>query len=70
MSNIRVATSALTKTIYAGKLNKKGDSFLTGKTDVTSDVLKSIIDYIGIDKTHVVCISGKPIYEISVKKVG
>jgi len=70
MSNIRVATSALTKTIYAGKLNKKGDSFLTGKTDVTSDVLKSIIDYVGIDETHVVSISDKPIYEISVKKVG
>ena len=70
MSNIRVATSALTKTIYAGELNKKGDSFLTGKTDVTSDVLKSIIEYIGIDKTHVVCSSGKSIYEISVKKVG
>ena len=70
MSNIRIATSALTKTIYAGKLNKKGDSFLTGKTDVTSDVLKSIIDYVGIDKIHVVSISGKPIYEISIKKVG
>lgn len=69
MNNIRVATSALTKTIYAGKLNKKGDSFLACKTDVTSDVLKSIIDYVGIDETHVVSISGKPIYEISVKKV-
>ena len=37
---------------------------------MTSDVLKSIIDYVGIDETHVVSISDKPIYEISVKKVG
>ncbi len=70
MSEIRVATAVISKIIYAGKLNKKGTAFLANKTDVTSDVLKSIIEYVGTDDVHVVKVGGKPMYEISVTKIG
>ena len=70
MNGIRIATSAITKTIYAGKINKKGDCFLTGKVDVTSDVLKSIIDYVGVNETYIVNINGCPTYEIFINKIG
>ena len=67
---IRVATAIVSKTIYAGKLNKKNTAFLANKTDVTSDVLKAIIEYVGTDNTHIVKVGGKPIYEIAVTKIG
>lgn len=69
MSDIRVATAMISKKIYAGKLNKKGDAFLSNKTDVTGDVLKAIIEYVGTDDIHVVKVNGKPMYEISITKV-
>lgn len=41
---MRIATSPLTGRIYCGRLNKKGNAFLDGKEDVTSDVLAALID--------------------------
>lgn len=70
MKNIRVATSILTKTIYAGKINKEGTYFLSDKkVDVTSDVLKAVIDYIGVNNTHTVSSDDQPLFEISVTKI-
>ena len=40
----RIATSPLTGRIYMGKVNRTGDSFLGQKTDVTSDVLRAVIE--------------------------
>ena len=40
----RIATAALTGRIYMGRANKSGTAFLDGKQDVTSDVLKAVID--------------------------
>lgn len=40
----RIASAALTGRIYMGRINKAGDAFAGQKTDVTSDVLKAIID--------------------------
>jgi hypothetical protein len=39
-----IATSALTGRIFSGKVNKRGDAFVGQKTDVTSEVLKAVID--------------------------
>jgi hypothetical protein len=39
-----IATSALTGRIFSGKVNKQGDAFVGQKTDVTSEVLKAVID--------------------------
>lgn len=41
---LRIATAALTGRIYMGQTNKSGTAFSGQKTDVTSDVLKAVID--------------------------
>lgn len=63
---IRLATSALSKTIYAGHPNKAGNGLREPRYDVTSDALKAVIDKIGPGNTTVVEIDGVPTYEISV----
>lgn len=40
----RIATSALTGRIFEGKVDSKGLHFVGQKKDVTSDVLKAVID--------------------------
>ena len=40
----RIATSPMTGRIYMGRLNKKGNAFLDGKEDATSDVLRAVIE--------------------------
>jgi hypothetical protein len=66
---IRIATAALTKRIFAGKVNKSGTAFTGNKQDVTSDVLKAIIDKIGVGNTKSVIVDGAPKYEITVREV-
>lgn len=39
-----IATSPLTGRIYSGRTNKGGTAFVGEKKDVTSEVLKAIID--------------------------
>jgi len=49
MSNpIRVATAALSGQIFAGRSTKNGLGFKEPRYDVTSDVLKAVVDKIGI----------------------
>ena len=40
----RIATSPLTGRIHLGRVNKYGTAFVGEKQDVTSDVLKAVID--------------------------
>lgn len=40
----RIACSPLTGRIFSGRINKAGTAFLDGKVDVTSDVLKAVVD--------------------------
>lgn len=40
----RIATSPLTGRIYMGRVNRQGNAFVGQKSDVTSDVMKAIID--------------------------
>lgn len=68
-SPIRVACSALTKTIFAGRITADGLAFRDGKVDVTSDVLKAVIEFVGTGKTATVFMDGKPTYEIEVRRV-
>lgn len=67
--DITIACAALSGRIYAGKLNKSRTAFLDGKQDVTSDVLKAVIDKVGFGQPHVVTANGIPEYEITVKKI-
>lgn len=64
-----IACAALSKRIYAGRLNKARTAFTDGKQDVTSDVLKAVIDKVGVGNTETVTVDGKPRYEIEVREV-
>lgn len=47
-SPIRVATAALSGRIFAGRATKDGMGFKEPRYDVTSDVLKAVVDHIGM----------------------
>lgn len=64
---IRIATAALSRRIFAGRLNKAGDALLC-RVDVTIDVLKAIIDKIGEGNTEVITENGVPVWEIEVRR--
>lgn len=66
-SGIRVAKSAMTDRIFAGRVLKDGMTWGAGKTDVTSDVLKAVVDLITPGHTLTVSVNGQPAYEITVK---
>lgn len=40
----RIAVSPLTGRIFQGRVNKAGTAFVAGKRDVTSDVLRAVIE--------------------------
>ena len=40
----RIGVSPLTGRIFQGRINKKGDAFIGEKKDITSDVLRSVIE--------------------------
>jgi hypothetical protein len=44
MTSIRIAHSALSGRVYAGRLNANGNTWKPGKTDVTSDFLCCVLD--------------------------
>lgn len=69
MTKITVACAALSGKIYAGRVNKAGTAFLDGKQDVTSDVLKAVIDKVKPGQVETVTVDGVPKYEIEVREV-
>jgi hypothetical protein len=69
MNKIRVQPSPLTNTIYAGRTNKDGSAWQGEKHDVTSDVIGSIIQYIGVGNIISVNENGRPAYEIEVRAI-
>lgn len=69
MAKITVACAALSGRIYAGRINKAGTGFLAGKQDVTSDVLKAIIDKVKPGHIEIISVSGVPKYEIEVREL-
>lgn len=69
MSALRIACTAINKRIMAGKIGKNNFDFIGTPIDVTSDVMKAIIDKIGVGKTDVITINGVPTYEIEVRQI-
>lgn len=69
MSGIRIACTAITKRINAGRLNKAGDSFVGDPKDVTGECLKAVIDFVGVGQSSVVTENGVPKYEIEVRLI-
>lgn len=64
---IRVGT--LENRIYAGKLKKNEKEFRVGKVDVTADVLRSIVEFIGAGHSLVISVNDIPKYSIAVTEV-
>lgn len=63
---IRVATTALSERIFAGRPTKDGTGFKEPRYDVTSDVLKAVKDKIGIGHQVTVECAGVPQYHIAI----
>lgn len=71
MKNIHVAVSPLSNTIFAGTVNKKGNTWLGDKTDVTVESLVAVAKHV-IEFGDAVIIStedGTPEYKITVEKL-
>jgi hypothetical protein len=66
---IRVATSPLTNTIYAGRV--RGNLWQGDKHDVTVDALAAVAEHaLAFGKPIVITKSGVPEFEITVKRLG
>lgn len=65
-----VGCSPLTKRIYAGHIDKSGEAWLDGKTDVTTKALLAVIGHIGPGNvTTLRALDGSHAYEIEVRRV-
>lgn len=69
MKNIKIATSPLTNTIYAGTTNKAGNLWNKDKQDVTMDCLIAVVEHclkFG-DTVQIARLDGAVDFEIDVK---
>lgn len=67
---LRVATSPITGTIFAGHLLKCGQVWAANKQDVTIDALVAVAMHVeSAGKPVVIHANGKPKYEITVRKL-
>lgn len=69
MGQIRLGVAILSGRIFAGYPNKKGDGFREPRHDVTSDVLKVVAEYVGMNHEITVQADGKPAYTVAVKEI-
>lgn len=65
--NLRLGVSPLTKTVFAGRVNKKGDVWVDRK-DVTQDFLRCVFDYFEPDTENTITSDGKPVFIVTVKR--
>ena len=67
----RIACAALTGRIFQGRVSKEGTAFTGGMKDVTSDVLKAIIDKLRHHGgSFEVTEDGKPVVTITLTEHG
>lgn len=66
--NIKLGVSPLTKTVYAGRLNKRGDMWLH-KTDVTEQFISCCLEYFEVGTENTISINGTPTVKITVKNI-
>ena len=65
--NLRLGVSPITKTVFAGRLNKK-ESLWLEKKDVTQDFLRCCIDYFEPNTENIISSNGEPAFIITVKR--
>lgn len=68
-SRLVVGMAALSRRIFVGRLLKDGVTWREGKQDVTSDVLKAIVDFVTPGFEVDVTVDGKPKYRIRVTEI-
>ena len=66
---MRIACTGVMPRIKAGRPSKDGSCFVGNPTDVTSDCLKAVIEFVGVGHCTTVHVNGLPAYEITVNKV-
>lgn len=68
-SRLVVGIAALSNRIFVGRLCKDGRTWKEGKQDVTSDILKAIIQYVEPGHEIDVNVGGVPKYRIRVTEI-
>lgn len=63
---LTLGVSPLTKTVFAGRLNKQGDMWID-KKDVTEDFLRCCLSYFENNTENTISIDGKP-FAIIIRK--
>lgn len=64
---LRLATAALSRRIYAGYATKAMDRLREPRHDVTSDVLRTVIEHVGVGNAVTVNVDGQAAFEIVVR---
>ena len=69
-SKVVLGMSTLTDTVYAGRLNKSGKTWkVNDQHDVTSDFLRTIVQWCGVGKRRNINAGGEPKYIVTVTKI-
>jgi hypothetical protein len=66
--NLTLGVSPITKTVFAGRLNKKGNMWIQ-KTDVTNQFLSCCIEYFKEGEENIISVDGKPFAKITREKI-
>jgi hypothetical protein len=65
---LTIGVSPITKTVFIGRLNKKGNMWLDGKRDITSDFLRCIEEFFQPGSTTELTVNGEVGLVIEAKK--
>lgn len=68
-NELRLGMAALSNDVFAGYLCKDGRTWKQGKHTVTSDFLRTMIEYVGVGKSLEINVGGKPKYKVTVIEI-
>lgn len=66
--NLKLGVSPLTDTVFAGRLNKKGNMWQQ-KVDVTEQFLGCVIQYFKPGTENTISADGKPVAKITIEMI-
>jgi len=64
--NLKLGVSPITGTVFAGRLNKKGNMWIN-KVDITEQFLSCCLQYFKPGTENTISADGKPLYIITIK---
>ena len=65
--NLKLGVSPITKRVYAGRVSKKGNTWLD-KVDITEQFLQCCLAYFDANTENTISADDKPVYIITVKR--